>query len=338
MKQIVLALACLAYASHGRRMQNRREQQSSSSYQDVVGSQRSDDSWNDYQSLIDFKRAQSDQQLDVLAKALLAFSFPTPQASKPIPRGQKAASARRTEPRSSLFSLKKKEKPARSEPRFTMPSFRSKPEPKATQRRFRFSIGAKSEPKAPLEKAKAAPLEKAKTRLSRIVGNVGQRIKAVRHGNSKSELPPPSNKPLKAFFEQGISSEAEDSPSHSDATSDSDGATVVATAGTLVGAGVAGAAVGGVLADMAVGVTSAGVSGEVLADAAAVGAVALGGAAVYAASRPDEAGEAARLVGNTVAQHAGTYAELASVKAELAMLEQQEKLLNLLDPDYDSGS
>ena len=74
-----------------------------------------------------------------------------------------------------------------------------------------------------------------------------------------------------------------------------------------------------------------GMTGELLTDAAAVGAVALGGATVYAATRPDEAGEAARFVGGAVANTTSAYVELASVSAELALLEQQQKAQALVD-------
>jgi ribonuclease HI len=94
---------------------------------------------------------------------------------------------------------------------------------------------------------------------------------------------------------------------------------------------VAGAAVGGVLADIAVGAAGMGLTGELLTDAAAVGAVAVGGAAVYAATRPDEAGEAARFVGGAVANTTTAYAELAAVSAELALLEQQQKAQAAID-------
>jgi len=100
---------------------------------------------------------------------------------------------------------------------------------------------------------------------------------------------------------------------------------------TLVGAGVAGAAVGGVLTDVVLGAAGVSLTGELLTDAAAVGAVGLGGAAVYAATRPDEAGEAARFVGGAVANTTSAYAELASVSAELAVLEQQQKAQAIID-------
>ena len=101
--------------------------------------------------------------------------------------------------------------------------------------------------------------------------------------------------------------------------------------GSLLGAGVAGAAVGGVLADVAVTAAGVGITGELLTDAAAVGAVALGGAAAYAATRPDEAGAAARFVGGSVANTTSAYAELAAVSAELALLEQQQKAISKVD-------
>ena len=85
---------------------------------------------------------------------------------------------------------------------------------------------------------------------------------------------------------------------------------VVPVDGPLVGAGLAGAAVGGVLADVLTAGAGATLTGELLTDAAAVGAVALGGAAAYAATRPDEAGEAARFVGGAVANTTQAYAEV----------------------------
>ena len=108
-------------------------------------------------------------------------------------------------------------------------------------------------------------------------------------------------------------------------------APVSTEAGTFAGAGVAAAAVGGVLADAAVTASGVGLSGELLTDAALVGAVALGGLGVYAASRPDEAGQAARFVGGAVANTTTAYAELAAVNAELALLEQQQKVLSAVD-------
>lgn len=99
----------------------------------------------------------------------------------------------------------------------------------------------------------------------------------------------------------------------------------------LLGAGVTGAAVGGVLADAALTAAGVGLTGELLTDAAAVGAVVLGTGAAYAATRPDEAGRAARFVGGAVANTTGAYAELAAVSAELAVLEQQQKALAAID-------
>ena len=84
---------------------------------------------------------------------------------------------------------------------------------------------------------------------------------------------------------------------------------------SLLGAGVAGAAVGSVLADAAVGAAGIGLTGGLLTDAAVAGAGVLGGATAYAATRPDEAGEAARFVGGAVANTTGAYAELAAVRA-----------------------
>jgi len=101
--------------------------------------------------------------------------------------------------------------------------------------------------------------------------------------------------------------------------------------GALIGAGVAGAAVGGVFTDVLLGAAGVSMTGELLTDAAVVGAVGLGGAAAYAATRPDEAGEAARFVGGAVANTTSAYVELASVSAELAVLEQQQKAQALVD-------
>ena len=67
-------------------------------------------------------------------------------------------------------------------------------------------------------------------------------------------------------------------------------ATVAPAGGSLLGAGVAGAAVGGVLADAAVSAAGVGLSGEILTDAALVGAVALGGAPRATGRRPQAAG------------------------------------------------
>jgi len=97
--------------------------------------------------------------------------------------------------------------------------------------------------------------------------------------------------------------------------------------GALVGASVAGAAVGGVLADAA----AVGLTGELVTDAAAIGAVLVGAGAAYAATRPDEAGKAARFVGGAVANTTSAYAELAAVNAELAILEQQQKTVAAID-------
>ena len=82
-----------------------------------------------------------------------------------------------------------------------------------------------------------------------------------------------------------------------------------------IGAGITGAVAGGILADSLVTAANVGLTGELLTDAGVVGAVLLGGGAVYAAQRPDEAGEAARFVGGSVANVTGAYAELAAVKA-----------------------
>ena len=67
-----------------------------------------------------------------------------------------------------------------------------------------------------------------------------------------------------------------------------------------IGAGAAGAIGGAILADVAVTTAGIGLTGELLTDAAAVGAVLLGAGTVYATTRPDEAGEAARFVGGAV--------------------------------------
>jgi hypothetical protein len=91
---------------------------------------------------------------------------------------------------------------------------------------------------------------------------------------------------------------------------------------SLFGAGLAGAAIGGVLADVAVTSAGVGLSGELLTDAALAGAIFIGGLGAYAATRPDEAGEAARFVGGAVSDTTSAYAELAALNAELALLEQ----------------
>ena len=98
-----------------------------------------------------------------------------------------------------------------------------------------------------------------------------------------------------------------------------------------IGAGITGAVAGGILADSLLTVANVGLTGELLTDAGVIGAVLLGGGAVYAAQRPDEAGEAARFVGGSVANVTGAYAELAAVNAELALLEQQQKAQEALD-------
>lgn len=330
-------------------MQNAMERQRESSYQERVGSQNADGAWNSYESLTDSKRVQTDEQLKVLAKSLLAFNFPTPQSSRPIGNVQNAAAARHSEPRSQLPWQKKTEpEPEDSRPRFTLPSFGSKDATKveesqtaadlfqSAKARFSLPFGGDPEEEAP-------PVE-PKSGFEQFVSNVGERLGvsgAVSHGDSKSEPNEPTEPfdptptKLQPFFDEGSEPEEESVPSevNSDDTSDSDVEAITATAGTLVGAGVAGAAVGGVLADMAVGVTGAATSGELLVDAAAAGAVALGGAAVFAATRPDVAGDAARKVGSKVNDIADSYTELARVKAELAWLEQQEKVLNFLDPE-----
>ena len=46
---------------------------------------------------------------------------------------------------------------------------------------------------------------------------------------------------------------------------------------------------------------------------------------VYAATQPDEAGEAARFVGGSVANVTSAYAEVAALNAELALLEQKRQ-------------
>jgi len=101
--------------------------------------------------------------------------------------------------------------------------------------------------------------------------------------------------------------------------------------GELLGAGAAGAVAGGILADILVTSAGIGFTGEVLTDAAAIGAVVLGGGAVYAASRPDEAGEAARFVGGSVANVTTAYAEVAALNAELAILERKRQAMAKVD-------
>jgi hypothetical protein len=95
--------------------------------------------------------------------------------------------------------------------------------------------------------------------------------------------------------------------------------------------GVTGALGGAVLADALVTATGVSMSGELLADAAAVGAVMLGGGALYAATQPGQAGEAARYVGGSVANVTAAYAELAALEAEIALLEQQQKAQAKID-------
>ena len=58
-----------------------------------------------------------------------------------------------------------------------------------------------------------------------------------------------------------------------------------------IGAGITGAVAGGILADSLVTAANVGLTGELLTDAGVIGAVLLGGGAVYASQRPDEAGE-----------------------------------------------
>ena len=53
--------------------------------------------------------------------------------------------------------------------------------------------------------------------------------------------------------------------------------------------------------DAALTAANVGLTGELITDAALIGAAVLGGSAIYAANRPDEAGEAARFVGGSVA-------------------------------------
>jgi len=95
--------------------------------------------------------------------------------------------------------------------------------------------------------------------------------------------------------------------------------------------GVTGAVAGSVLADALVSAAGVGLTGEVLSDAAAVGAVLLGGGAIYAAAQPGEAGEAARFVGGSVANVTSSYAELAKLEAEIALAEQQQKAQAAID-------
>ena len=102
------------------------------------------------------------------------------------------------------------------------------------------------------------------------------------------------------------------------------------TAATI-GAGAAAAVTGGVVADAIVSAAGATMTGELLTDAAAVGAVLAGSLGVYAASQPDEAGEAARFVGGSVANVTQSYAELAALNAEMALLEQQSKVQEAVD-------
>merc|ERR1740129_298930 len=101
----------------------------------------------------------------------------------------------------------------------------------------------------------------------------------------------------------------------------------VGSAGTLVGAGVSGAVLGGILTDVA----GVGITGELVTDAAAVAAVLTGVGAAYAATRPDEAGEAARFVGGAVANTTAAYAELAAINAEIAVLKKQQEAQAAID-------
>ena len=72
-------------------------------------------------------------------------------------------------------------------------------------------------------------------------------------------------------------------------------------------------------------------TGELITDAALIGAAVLGGGAIYAANRPDEAGEAARFVGGSVANITAAQWELAQVNAELALLEKQREARAAID-------
>ena len=98
-----------------------------------------------------------------------------------------------------------------------------------------------------------------------------------------------------------------------------------------IGAGLTGALGGAVIGDAALTAANVGLTGELITDAALIGAAVLGGGAIYAANRPDEAGEAARFVGGSVANVTSAYVELAQVNAELALLEKQREARAAID-------
>ena len=98
-----------------------------------------------------------------------------------------------------------------------------------------------------------------------------------------------------------------------------------------IGAGLTGALGGAVIGDAALTAANVGLTGELITDAALIGAAVLGGGAIYAANRPDEAGEAARFVGGSVANITAAQWELAQVNAELALLEKQREARAAID-------
>lgn len=153
-------------------------------------------------------------------------------------------------------------------------------------------------------------------------------------GSSDDETPAPTNSAPEPVLDSGVVPYEEyEEESFEDVPPPRSEAAAQDTvpSGTILGAGVAGLAVGGVLSDAVVGVVG-GLSGEALVDAAAVGGIAIGSAAAYAAAtRPEEAGEAARFIGGAVANTTSAYAELAKINAELVLLEQQQQVQTAVD-------
>eukprot|EP00306_Pavlova_sp_CCMP459_P009272 CAMPEP_0185192978 /NCGR_PEP_ID=MMETSP1140-20130426/20236_1 /TAXON_ID=298111 /ORGANISM="Pavlova sp., Strain CCMP459" /LENGTH=221 /DNA_ID=CAMNT_0027759743 /DNA_START=8 /DNA_END=673 /DNA_ORIENTATION=- len=103
----------------------------------------------------------------------------------------------------------------------------------------------------------------------------------------------------------------------------------------LAGVGAAGLLAGGILGDVVATTAGVSLSGEVLTDAAALGGALLGGFGIYAATRPDEAGELARTVGGGVANVSSAYVDLAKAEVEYNVVSAQRAAVAKVEQTVD---
>eukprot|EP00962_Isochrysis_galbana_P002805 scaffold773_cov114-Isochrysis_galbana.AAC.15 len=205
------------------------------------------------------------------------------------------------------------------------------PPPKPAAPLFNFGAKTASAQAKVLPKAKAPSEPKASSKPAASLFSFGAKATVPQPAPAPAPKPPKPATPLFGF-ETVPEWPSDDLPSfEGDVAFDGDVISppapprVSTDTASQIGIGVTGALGGAVLADALITATGVSMSGELLADAAAVGAVMLGGGALYAATQPGQAGEAVRFVGGSVANVTAAYAELAALEAEIALLEQQQK-------------